>query len=74
MFVTLGGGGIKRGLVIGESDKTAEYPAERPIHVEEVAHTIYHALGIDPDTMFQSPDGRPIRLAESGYEPVHEIL
>lgn len=74
MFVTMGGGGVKTGMVIGETDRTAEYPAERPIKVEEVAHTVYRAIGIDGETIFQSPDGRPIRVAEAGGEPVHELL
>ncbi len=73
MFVTMGGGPIKCGMTVGETDRIAEYPADRPIKVEDVAFTVWKALGIDPDRMFQSPDGRPIRIADGG-EPVHELF
>jgi uncharacterized protein (DUF1501 family) len=66
MFVTIGGGPIKCGMTVGESDKIAEYPAERPIKVEDVATTLYDALGVNHDKMYQSPDGRPIRIADGG--------
>ena len=65
--------GVQIGIVVGESDRNAEYPASRPITVEDVAATLYRALGIDADRMFQSPDGRPIRIADGG-EPVHELF
>jgi hypothetical protein len=73
MFVTIGGGPLKTGLVVGETDRNGEYPADRPITVEDVAVTLYEALGIDPDRMFQSPDGRPIRIADGGAR-VHELF
>jgi hypothetical protein len=73
MFVTIGGGGVKTGMTVGESDKTAEYPANRPITVEDTAATIYQALGINTEKMFLSPDGRPIHIAAGGT-PVSEVL
>jgi len=72
MFVTMGGGPLKSGLVVGQTDRNAEYPAERPIKIEDVAATLYQALGINYDAMYQSPDGRPIRIADGG-EPIHEL-
>jgi len=73
MFVTLGGGGVKCGLTVGESDRTAEQPTDRPITVEDVAATLFKALGVDAEKMYQSPDGRPIHIAAGGT-PVHEVL
>lgn len=72
-FATLGGGPVKTGLVVGETDAIAEYPKVRPISVEDVAATIYKALDINTDLMYQSPDGRPIRIADGG-SPVHELF
>ena len=66
MFVTIGGGPIKRGITVGETDAQAEYPASRPMTVEDVASTIYRALDVDGDRMYMSPDARPIRIAEGG--------
>ncbi|MBM3458871.1 MAG: DUF1501 domain-containing protein, partial [Armatimonadetes bacterium] len=73
MFVTMGGGPVKCGMTVGQTDRTAEYPAERPIKVEDVAATVWKALGVDSDKMFMSPDARPIRIADGG-EPVHELF
>jgi hypothetical protein len=73
MFVTMGGGPLKNGIVVGETDRLAEYPADRPVKVEDCAATLYKALGVDADKMFQSPDGRPNRIADGG-EPVHELF
>jgi len=66
--VLLAGGGIKRGFVHGKSDRTAAYPDESPVTPEELAATIYHALGIDPRTELIAPQGRPIALCTG--EPV----
>jgi hypothetical protein len=73
MFINVGGGPLKTGLAIGETDRTAESPADRPIKVEDFAATLYRALGVDADQMYASPDGRPIRLADGG-EPIHELF
>jgi hypothetical protein len=34
--------------------------------VEDLAATIYHALGIDPEKEYVTPTGRPVRLANDG--------
>lgn len=47
--VFFAGAGVPGGTVIGSSDKIAAYPASNPQKPENMAATIYHALGI-PDT------------------------
>lgn len=56
----LAGGGVKRGFVHGASDKTGSYPAEDPVKPDDLASTIFHALGIDPHTELHTADGRPV--------------
>ncbi len=46
----LAGGGVKRGFVHGACDKTGSYPAENPVRPDDLAATIFHAPGIDPQT------------------------
>lgn len=70
--VLLAGGGVKRGFVLGASDSTASYPLDRPTGPEDLAATIYHALGIT-DMSAQTRDGRPIHLLEDG-EPMRELF
>lgn len=47
--VWFAGGGIRGGTVVGSSDKIGAYPAANPQTPENMAATIYRALGI-PDT------------------------
>src|SRR5262249_10915508 len=42
----IAGGGIKRGVVYGKSDKTASAPLENPVHPAQLLATIYHGFGI----------------------------
>jgi hypothetical protein len=66
MSVAIAGGGTRGGMVIGETDAKAMAPKERPIHVEDLAATLFHALGIDPEKEYVTPSGRPVRLANDG--------
>src|SRR5205085_8526255 len=45
------GAGVKRGHVYGKSDKTASAPTELPVHPTDLLATIYHSVGIKPDTI-----------------------
>jgi len=54
------------GLVIGRTDARGDTPVDRPISPADLAATIYTALGIDPSSQFETPDGQPIRLVDKG--------
>lgn len=56
--VLLAGGGIRRGQVYGSSDEVAGRPKDKPVHVRDLVATIYHALGIGPDTTVSDVLGR----------------
>lgn len=58
--VVLAGGGLRGGIVVGQSDARGESPADRPVTPEDLACTIYHTLGIDPRREFHTSDGRPV--------------
>ncbi len=60
----LAGGGVRGGQVYGRSDRIAAYPAENPVTPSDLTATIYHALGIPPETTIQDREGRPIALTE----------
>jgi hypothetical protein len=47
--VFLAGGGVQGGRVVGSSDRKGAYPADSPQRPENLAATIYQALGL-PDT------------------------
>lgn len=56
----LAGGGVKGGYVYGESDERAKYPAEKPVKPEDLAATLFYALGIDPGTEVYDRNNRPL--------------
>ena len=66
--VALGGGGIRGGRVIGRSDARAERPASDPHGPEDLAATMYHLLGIDPNEEFYTPEGRPVGIEFLGRQ------
>jgi hypothetical protein len=55
----LAGGGIRGGQVYGSSDRHAAYPASNPVAPLDLAATIYHCLGITPETALADSQGRP---------------
>lgn len=72
-FALLAGGGTKRGFVLGKTDAEAAYPIERPVSAGDLAATIYHLLGINPELTVNDFLGRPIAISHGG-EPVLEVL
>jgi len=59
------GAGMKRGFVLGKSDKTASSPVENPVHPIELLATIYHAVGIDPNTIVMNHLNQPRELVKA---------
>ena len=57
--VVLAGGGIRGGQIYGASDKIAAYPTKHPVSPEDTLATMYHALGLPPETVIHEPTGRP---------------
>lgn len=70
----IGGGPIKGGRIVGESDELAYAPKTRPTTPGEVAATIYRALGLDPHKELVGPGGRPISLVDFGVKPIGELF
>ena len=61
----IAGAGTKRGYVHGKSDKTGSSPAEEPVHPTELLASIYHAFGIDPDTIVYNHLKQPRELVKA---------
>ncbi|HVM86951.1 MAG TPA: DUF1501 domain-containing protein [Puia sp.] len=67
------GGGIKKGFVYGKTaDERPCKTIESPVKIDQIHQTIYHALGIPPDTQYEiekrpfytTPDGKGERIKE----------
>ena len=71
----MAGGGIKRGVVYGETDDFSYNIVRDPVHIHDLNATILHQLGIDHRRLIYPFQGLDQRL--TGVEParvVHEIL
>jgi Protein of unknown function (DUF1501) len=66
MSVLIGGGGLKGGQVVGSSNFKGETPKDRPLKPADILHTLYHVLGVDPNTHFNNLAGRPIPILNEG--------
>jgi hypothetical protein len=60
--VFFAGGGVRGGTVIGASDKIGAYPSQNPQKPENMAATIYHALGIPETASWKDEANRPHHL------------
>jgi Protein of unknown function (DUF1501) len=67
------GAGVRRGFVLGATDRNGAYVARRPVSPADVACTVFEAVGIDPHKRLTAPDGRPVEILDQG-EPVGELF
>jgi hypothetical protein len=69
------GGGFQQGLVYGRTaDEHPMVPIENPVALSDVHATIYHALGIAPDTAYVT-EGRPFHVTKDGKgRPIEALL
>ena len=82
------GGGVKGGAVMGRTDEQGAQIADpgwsggRSIYMEDIACTIYSALGIDwAKTVQNTPSGRAFHYVDPasgtkyvGFKPVQELF
>jgi len=73
MSAMLAGGGLKMGQAVGATNRKGEGPIERPLRPEDVIHTVYHVLGIDPRHDFPNDSGRPMPVLNQG-RPIAELI
>ena len=72
-FIVLTGGGARKGAIVGQSDKYAAWPVDRPVSSADHVATIYHLLGINPHQKITDAAGQSVSLALHG-EPVWEAI
>jgi uncharacterized protein (DUF1501 family) len=72
--ILMGGGPIKGGRVVGESDELGYFPKSRPVTPAEVAATLYRGLGLDPHRDLPGPQNRPLPLADYSVQPINELF
>jgi hypothetical protein len=59
----LAGGGVRGGQVYGSSDRMGSLPRDGRVRPEDLAATLFHALGHEPDTLIHDNLGRPLPIS-----------
>jgi hypothetical protein len=70
----LAGGGVKPGLVLGESDELGFNVIEDKVHVHDLHGTILHLLGFDHTLLTYRFQGRDFRLTDVHGSVVSQLL
>lgn len=73
-FVLAAGGGFRRGCVVGATDKLGERVTDKFYKVESFGRTLYHLLGIDPDTIVNTLSDRPVKLVAEDAPVIKEAI
>ena len=77
--VVMGGGGIRGGQVVGETNKTPDIRAENktrdvvnPVTIADIHATVLKALSIDYQQELQTPIGRPMAISKG--TPIAQLV
>ena len=70
----MAGGGVKPGVVYGETDDFSYNVIENPVHIHDLNATILHCLGINHEQLTFRHQGRDFRLTDVHGKVVKEIL
>jgi len=71
--IVMCGGNVKRGFLYGNSDVYAQYPGSLPTTPQDIAATLYHAMGLDPHaTLIADEFGRQVPISEGRV--LHELF
>lgn len=70
--VVMAGGGVPGGQVFGSTDSKAAYPASDKVTQDDIAATVFHLLGMDPESLIHDRLNRPFPLALG--QPIVKLL
>lgn len=73
MAMTLAGGGLRHGQVIGATESDGGHIRERPVTPADLAATIYRHLGVPLDATYLDGTGRPRAIVDNG-QPISELF
>jgi len=68
------GGGIKTGMVYGETDEFGYNIIKNPVHVHDFHATMLHLLGLDHERLTYKHLGRRYRLTDVAGTVVKDLI
>ena len=72
--IWMAGGGIKPGIVYGETDEFGYNIVQNPVHVHDFQATMLHLLGIEHERLTYKYQGRRFRLTDVHGKIVEDLL
>lgn len=72
--IWMAGGGIKPGIVYGETDEFGYNVTKDPVHVHDFQATLLHQMGLDHEKLIFKHMGRRFRLTDVAGNVVKELL
>ncbi|MFM8579433.1 MAG: DUF1501 domain-containing protein [Planctomycetaceae bacterium] len=66
------GGGVRGGTVVGATDRFGGEPVDDAQRPEDFAATLFHSLGLSPETVWHDESGRPFPLCEG--RPIYRLF
>jgi len=74
MSMSLAGGGLKHGQVIGTSEADGGAIKERPVTPQDLAATIYRHMEVPLDAVYLDHRGRPRPIVDNNGQPIRELF
>lgn len=72
--IWMAGGGVKPGIVYGETDELGYNVAKDPVHVHDFQATVLHLMGLDHEKLVYKHLGRRFRLTDVAGHVVKDLL
>ncbi len=72
--IWMAGGGVKPGIVYGETDEFGYNIIENPVHINDFHATVLHLMGLDHEKLIYKHLGRRYRLTDVAGNVVNGIL
>ena len=70
----MAGGGVKPGIVYGETDDFGYNIVKDPVHVHDLQATVLNLLGIDHERLTYRHLGRRFRLTDVSGNVVNDLI
>ena len=74
MSMTLAGGGLRHGQVIGATEDDGGQIKQRPVTPGDLAATIFRHMSVPQDVHYVDSRGRPRFVIENGGQPIRELF
>jgi hypothetical protein len=72
--IWMAGGGVKPGLIYGETDELGYNVAKDPVHVHDFQATVLHLIGLDHEKLIYKHLGRRFRLTDISGHVIKDLI